>query len=253
MSGLNRVASGPTGRPCYYLALPVTGYHEALMLQRRIVAARHAGTIEIDILLVLEHNPVFTIGRNVTTDHLVVGESFLRKKGVPLVRIERGGDITYHGPGQLVGYPIIKLDSLHLSIRDYMSLLEEVMIRVAADFGIVAGRDPKNRGVFVNARKLGSTGIAVRRNIAFHGFALNVSTNLAPFDWIQPCGLVGVRMTSLEMELGETVDLSAVRRRVRYQMESLFGLNPAPISLTRLRRLLSGGTRSQTAVEAGCK
>lgn len=251
MNGQNCDTSHPTGGPCFYLDLPITRYHDTLLLQRRIIAARHTGTIDFDSILILEHFPIFTIGRNANTDHLVVNESFLRKKDIPLVRIERGGDITYHGPGQVVGYPIIKLDRLHLAIKDYISLLEAVMIKVAADLGVKAGRNSKNRGVFVNTRKLGSIGIAVRRNIAFHGFALNVSTDLDPFDWIQPCGLVGVKMTSLEAELGSPVDSAAVRKRVRYWMASLLGLNLTPIRLSRLRRLLFGGARSRTTAGTG--
>lgn len=234
---------------CLFVDLPATEYHEALALQQEIVAARHAGTIEWDVILVLEHPPVFTIGRNGASSNLTVSQPFLKKRGIPFVRIERGGDITYHGPGQVVGYPILKLDGVRLTIKDYIWHLEEVMIRVAVDFGVRAERNRRNHGIWVKARKMGSTGIAVRRNITFHGFALNANIDLAPFDWIHPCGLSGVKMTSLENELHDPVDMSALRQRIQYHLESIFELDPVPVTLPQLRRLWSHEIGAETAVE----
>lgn len=236
-------------KQCLYLDLPVTEYHEALALQREIVAARHAGTLESDVILVLEHPSVFTIGRNGALSNLTVSESFLKKRGIPLVRIERGGDITYHGPGQVVGYPILKLDGVRLTVRDYIWSLEEAMIRVAADFGVLAERNKRNRGVWVKACKLGSIGITVRRSITFHGLALNANPDLAPFEWIHPCGLSGVKMTSLENELHSPVDMVVLKKRLRYHLESLLELDPVSITLPQLRQLCFDGIGAETAVE----
>lgn len=205
---------GTRPRKCLAVELPVTDYREIHRLQLELVAARHAGVLDCDVVFILEHSPVFTIGRHGSTDHLIVENDFLEQKNIPVIRIERGGEITYHGPGQLVGYPIIDLKTAGISVKAHMNTLEEVMIRTAVDFDVKATRSSINPGIWVDDRKLGSIGVAVRHGITFHGFALNVNLSLEPFAWVNPCGLEGVRMTSLEKEKNAPVSMTAVRKRV---------------------------------------
>lgn len=210
-------------------------YREAHQLQIELVAARKSGQIAENVLLLLEHPSVFTLGRRGGRDNLRVSESFLEESGIPLIHIERGGDITYHGPGQLIGYPIIDLHAAKSTITDYVGRLEEVLIRTAADFGVVGERNPRNRGVWVGNRKLASLGIAVRRGITFHGFALNVNVGLDPFGWIHPCGLHGVGITSLERELQRQVPLNQVRKILKTHVRSVFDTDLSPLALAQLR------------------
>jgi lipoate-protein ligase B len=178
-------------------------YEEVHDLQLRLVAARVSQIITSDILLLTEHSPVFTLGRRGGRENLRVSELFLNEAQIPIVHVERGGDITFHGPGQLVGYPILDLRAAKLTVASYVERLEEVMIRTAACWGVHATRNPLNHGIWVGRRKLGSLGIAIRRGIAFHGFALNVNVSLEPFGWINPCGLQEVKMTSIEREISQ--------------------------------------------------
>jgi lipoate-protein ligase B len=223
-----------------YVDVPLMVYEEARALQLEMVSARKQAIIDRNVILSLEHPSVFTLGRRGERNHLKVTEAFLNAKGVPIVHVERGGDITYHGPGQLVVYPIIDLGKAGLKVHDYVTRLEEVMIRSAGDFGIKSGRDPRNRGVWVGNNKLGSIGIAIRHGISFHGFAFNVSLNMEPFTWIHPCGLQEIGMTSLEKELSKKVPMAEVRDSVRSHMEAVFGFEPESIGLgnlqTRLRK-----------------
>lgn len=211
-----------TYRKCLYTELGSVDYEEARELQTRLVAARKEGRIRTDVFLCLEHPPVFTLGRRGGLENLMVSEDFLRKSGIPIVHIERGGNITFHGPGQLIGYPIINLHAAKLSVVGYVEKLEEVMIRTAADFGIEAERNPLNRGVWVGNNKLGSIGIAIRRGISFHGFAFNVNLSLEPFGWINPCGLQGVGVTSLARELSGKVSMKQARKAARQHIETVF-------------------------------
>jgi lipoate-protein ligase B len=217
--------------------LPTMEYKEAWDLQAKIVAARKDRIIETNIILFLEHPPVFTLGRRGGLNNLTVSEAFLEKEGIPIIQVERGGDITFHGPGQLVIYPIIDLRAARLGVVDYVTALEEVMIRTAADWGIKAERNPRNRGVWVRNNKLGSIGVAIRRGVSFHGLALNVNTSLKPFSWIHPCGLEDTEITSLERELSHTISLSQVREATRHHMEAVFGVKLAIKSLAELKRL----------------
>ncbi len=200
------------------IELPATEYREAWRLQSDLVAARKDKSIGTDVVLLLEHPPVFTVGNNSGMNNLTVSKKSLEKAGIPLIRVERGGDITFHGPGQLVMYPVIDLRAARLSVLDHIEKLEEVMIRTARDWGIMAQRNLANRGVWVGKNKLGSVVIAIRRGISFHGMALNVNLSLEPFGWINPCGLQEIAMTSMEQELSHRVALDwvlvAVRRLV---------------------------------------
>ena len=214
--------------------LPVTEYKRAWHLQSNLVAAKYHKTLHENVVLLLEHPPVFTLGRRGGLNNLWVSENFLKKAFIPVVHVERGGDITFHGPGQLIVYPIIHLKTAKLSVIHYVEQLEEVMIRTAADWGIAATRNSLNRGVWIGNKKLGSIGIAIRRGICFHGMALNVNTSLEPFQWINPCGLENTRITSMERELSGSVPMEQVRERVKHHMETVFDV---ALILTHLEKL----------------
>ncbi len=223
-----------------YVDIPLMAYEEARELQLEIVHAKKHATIGRNVVLFLEHPSVFTLGRRGERNHLKVTEAFLESKGVPIVHVERGGDITYHGHGQLVVYPIIVLGKEGLGVKEYVTGLEEVMIRAAGDFGIKSERDPRNRGAWVGNNKLGSIGIAIRHGISFHGFAFNVNLAMEPFTWIHPCGLQEIGMTSFERELSRKVPMGEVRDVVRSHMEDIFRVELELINLGELRTLLEG-------------
>ena len=216
----------------------VLDYREAWRLQVELVAARHAAVLGTDIMLLLEHPPVFTLGRRGGRENFRVSESFLEKSGIPTFHIERGGNITFHGPGQLIGYGIVDLHAAKLTVTDYVTGLEEIMIRTAAHWGVIAERNPINRGVWVGNTKLGSIGIAVRRGITFHGFAFNVNISLEPFSWINPCGLKGIGVTSLERELAQTLPIAEVREVLKHNIETVFRVKLALTELAALEAML---------------
>jgi len=213
----------PTHRSgkCLFIQYPLMEYPASRKLQQKLVALRKNKNIP-DSLVLLEHPSVFTLGNRGDRKNLKASEAFLKAAGIPVVHVERGGDITYHGPGQLVGYPIWDLQQARMKVVEYINCLEEVMIRVAADWGVSAKRNPLNRGTWVGHRKIGSVGIAVRRGISFHGFAFNVNLSLKPFEWINPCGLEGIRVTSLSKEMSGKISMAEVRQAIRHQMEAVF-------------------------------
>ena len=188
-------------------------YAEALRLQRERVAQRKAEVIS-DTLLLLDHPHVYTLGRNAKREHLLISNRQLAQLGAQLFETDRGGDITYHGPGQLVGYPIFDLAKHRRDIAWFMRSLEEVFIGVASDFGIQAARLAGAPGVWLGNDKLVAMGVHVSRWVTSHGFAFNVSTDLRYFDWIVPCGLRGKGVTSLEKLLGRPVEMEAAVDRV---------------------------------------
>ena len=200
-------------------------YEEARNLQLCLVTARECGIIVQDILLLMEHEPVFTLGRRGGRQNLRVSELFLKEARIPVVHVERGGDITFHGPGQLIGYPIMDLRAAKLTVTGYVERLEEIMIRTAAHWGVHATRNRLNHGIWVEGRKLGSLGIAIRRGITFHGFALNVNVSLEPFGWINPCGLQGVKMTSLEQQIARKVSMKEVREQMKHNIKEVFDVD----------------------------
>jgi len=216
---------GPPGDGfCRRVDLPITDYTRALHLQRRIVAAKKAGRLEEDVALVLEHPPVFTLGRNGGRENLIVSEEFLERRSIQVVQIERGGNITFHGPGQLVIYPILGLNRAGLGVRAYVGGLEEAMVRTAADWGLQSAGDEANRGVWIDGKKLGSIGVAVTRGVSFHGLAFNVNLSLEPFSWINPCGIRNCRMTSLMAELSRKIPMDGVREAMTGHLADIFGI-----------------------------
>lgn len=202
--------------------LGLTDYAAAYALQLALVEKRRNGTVADDLFLVTEHPATFTLGRRGGQENLMVSEQFLRDKNIPLMHIERGGDITFHGAGQLVIYPILHLRQAGLTVSDYVYLLEEIMIRLAASCGVVAARDCRNHGVWVGDKKLGSVGIAIRHGVAFHGLALNVNISLEPFSWVNPCGLTGVQMTTLTCESGREVVFCELEKYLPDLLSQLF-------------------------------
>ncbi|MBN1827986.1 MAG: lipoyl(octanoyl) transferase LipB [Deltaproteobacteria bacterium] len=215
----------------FFIDLPRTPYGEALKLQRRLVDARRTARLARDIVLLTEHDPVFTLGRHSAAEGYCTGKSPAMREGIPVVAVERGGNITYHGPGQLVVYPIVALHARRLDVRTYVSLLEETMIRTALHWNIPAERNNVNPGVWIGARKLGSVGIALRRGIAFHGFALNVSCTPEPFNWISPCGLKGIAMTSIAQEARAPVTVDEARIVVHHHLADIFSVELCPADM----------------------
>ena len=201
-------------------------YTEALELQRRLARDRIAGTIPQDVLLLVEHPPVVTLGRSSRDKHLLASPDFLAARGVELFEVERGGDVTFHGPGQLVGYPIMDLKRHKQDLHWYLRKLEESLIAVLRAYGIAAEQNKGLTGVWTGGRKIASIGVHARDWVTWHGFALNVTTDLSYFDLIVPCGISGVVMTSMARELGVDPDASAVRQKVAEIFSAAFELEP---------------------------
>jgi lipoyl(octanoyl) transferase len=208
---------------CHVEQLALVDYGEALRLQKEKVAQRKAGIIP-DTLLLLEHPHVYTLGRNAKRENLLVSAEWLAARGAQVFETDRGGDVTYHGPGQLVGYPILDLTQHRRDLSWYMRSLEEVFIGVARDFGIEAGRCPGVTGVWVGNDKLVAMGVHVSRWVTSHGFAFNVNTDLNYFEWIVPCGLPDRGVTSLEKLLNHRVEMGAVVERAVEHFGKVFGL-----------------------------
>lgn len=185
-------------------------YRDAWALQRRLVEARVAGAIP-DTLLLLEHSAVLTLGKNADEAHVLAGPRELRKRGIEVLRVERGGEVTYHGPGQLVGYPILRLGDRGILLRPLVRALEDAMIETCAALGVEATRRDGHPGCWVMeegrpARKIGALGLRVERGVSFHGIALNVDPDLRDFELIDPCGMPGLVSTSIAEELGRTAE-----------------------------------------------
>jgi len=197
-------------------------YAEVLALQERLHARRVAGEIP-DTLLLLEHRPVYTLGRSAAAENVLYSEAALRQAGIERALTTRGGDVTYHGPGQLVGYPILHLGEAGLRVLEYVTALEEALIRAVAAFGITAGRDARNRGVWVGDDKLAALGIRVSHQVAMHGFALNVTTRLEDYRGIVACGLRNAGVTSMARVLGREPAMPEVKTRVAEAFRGVFG------------------------------
>jgi len=197
---------------CCALKLGIVDYGKAHELQKRLVQEHLQGK-EADSLLLLQHNPVITIGRSGSRSNILASRSALTAAGIEIHEIERGGDVTYHGPGQLTGYPIIDLRHFKQDVHWYLRQLEEVIIRVLAGYGIVGERMEEYTGVWVDNEKVAAIGIAVRRWITYHGFALNVRPDMSHFEMIRPCGITEKGVTSLERLLGYRVDMDEVMDR----------------------------------------
>jgi lipoate-protein ligase B len=205
------------------LELGRESYECAWRLQHRLVRARQEERVD-DVLILLEHEPVITLGRTASCEHILASAEELRQAEITVHTVERGGDVTYHGPGQLVGYPILSLQAHRLGVSDYMHALEEVLLRTLDDFGLSACRRAGFIGVWVEDRKIAALGARVERGVTFHGFALNVAPNLEHFALIVPCGLAGVQVTSMERELSQPVAIQLVRDRVIWHFGQVLGV-----------------------------
>ena len=204
-------------------------YAEGVALQDRIRTARQTGAIP-DCLLLLEHDPVYTKGRRTERADLPMRDDWYRSQGIEVAETTRGGRVTYHGPGQLVGYPIMAIDD----VIAYVRTLERAVIAALAEEDVEAEVREGLTGIWVGDRKIGSIGVHVSRGVTMHGFAVNVDCDLQPFEWIVPCGIEGVRMTSLYVESGRTGAMSCFRKRVAYRMASAFGLRQRIVTPERL-------------------
>ena len=203
-------------------------YDEARELQKRLETARYAGEIP-DVLLLLEHPPVYTKGRRADPSELGMGEDWYRMQGIEVAESDRGGAVTYHGPGQLVGYPIVSLRPYGDDVRGYVSGLERVMIESLASYGIEAHLNDGVTGVWAGERKIGSIGVHVNRGVTTHGFAVNVNNDLQPFEWIVPCGIQDCRMTSVCRELGAEQDMGAFMDTVAARFGEVYGRVPRTV------------------------
>jgi len=212
-------------------------YGEALDIQEKLHGMRQRGEVG-DILLLLEHPPVLTLGRRGQHSNILLQIKELEKLGVRTYEVNRGGDVTYHGPGQIVGYPIMDLACHGRDVKDYVWKIEEVFIGLLKDqYGITAYRDDgKYTGVWVDNSKITAIGIAVRRWVTMHGFAFNVNTNLEHFKWITPCGITDKGVTSLQKILGRSLDFELVNSQVAESFGRVFGMEPEEVEIKALLR-----------------
>jgi len=217
----------------------VVPYDEARRLQKELERARHERRIP-DVLLLLEHPPVYTKGRRSTVDELPMGEDWYRRQGIDVVDTDRGGRVTYHGPGQLVGYPIVSLRPYGDDVHQYIRRMERVIVGALGSWGVEADVVDGLTGVWTSERrKVGSIGVHVSRSVTTHGFAINVNNDLQPFEWIVPCGIDSCRMTSLSRELGAQQDLAAFATTVRDRFGEIYGREPREVPAGELEERLT--------------
>ncbi len=205
----------------WYCDLGNIPYDEAWELQGKIFRQRKNGFIP-DVLLLLEHPHTYTLGKVASRENLIADEEYLRKEGISVFDIDRGGDITYHGPGQIVGYPIIDLEGWKKDSHKYLRALEEIIILTASEYGLKCGRNEKYTGVWIENRKIAAIGIKISSWITMHGFAFNVNTDLSKFRGIIPCGISDKDVTSLEIELGSKIGMQEVVSRLVKNFIGLF-------------------------------
>jgi lipoate-protein ligase B len=210
--------------------LGLVPYQEAFALQRELRDRRAAGELP-DMLLVLEHPPVYTKGKRTEAGDLPMGEDWYRLQGIEVCETDRGGRVTYHGPGQLVAYPIMAVER----VADFVHAMEGAMVSALADEGVATEpRDTPFTGVWAGERKIGSIGVRVRDGVSMHGLAINVDNDLQPFEWIVPCGIDHVRMTSVSRETGRAESLPCFRKRLAYRFAEAFGRRQRLVSRRRL-------------------
>ena len=212
--------SSKVRRSCLFSNLNILDYKEALDLQLATLAAKIKTPTTPNHLFFVEHPRVFTLGRRGGRKNLMVSQEFLLSQGIGIIQTDRGGNITFHGPGQAVLYPVIDLSRAKIGVADFVHGLEEIMKLTVSDFGIAADRDPQNHGLWVGRKKIGSVGISIKRGISIHGLALNVCPDLTPFSWINPCGLENVSMTSVAMET--RIDTLETKKKLMARVCQLF-------------------------------
>jgi lipoate-protein ligase B len=205
----------------YIIDLGLIDYQKAWDLQHQLWSKRVEDELP-DLLLILEHPHVITLGRRGNRSHLIASPEVLEAMKIPIFHVERGGDVTYHGPGQMVVYPVLGLKEYGYRLIRYIGQLEEVILCVLKDFGIEGRRDPLNRGVWVNGEKIGSVGVTIKRWVSFHGFSLNYGTDLKYFELINPCGLEGKKMTSMAKILGTEISRERLLERIGSHFKQIF-------------------------------
>lgn len=221
----------------YLINLDLIEYRRAWDFQREIVAAKLKSDLP-DILILLEHNPVITLGRRGNRQHIRASPEALIAEGINIYHVERGGEVTYHGPGQIVGYPILNLRNWRRDVSWYVFNLEEILVRTLMDFGIKGTRNRLNRGVWVRNSKIGSIGVAITRWVTYHGFSLNVSPNMNHYSLITPCGLEGIEVTSLKELLGREPDHHRVKDSISRHFQQVFDLELVRMDMEDLKMTL---------------
>lgn len=208
-------------RSAVFMDLGQLEYGRALDLQIKTLQSKIDKILMEDRIFFVEHPSVYTLGKRGGKENLSVSEKFLKSKNIELVQTDRGGNITYHGPGQAVMYPIVDLEKNKISVKDFVHGLEEIMKLTAEAFNIDADRNLKNHGMWVGDSKIGSVGISIKRGISFHGLAMNINPDLEPFSWINPCGLANVSMTSIEKEMQQNNSDSNMEKEVKVSMDRI--------------------------------
>ena len=225
------------GEPLWCVRTGCVPYPEALALQKRLEAARQDGRVP-DVLLLLEHPPTYTRGRRSTPAELPMGEDWYRAQGIEIFDTDRGGRVTYHGPGQIVAYPVVSLRPYGDDVHEYIRRMEGVVVAVLDSYGIQAGTVDGLTGVWTSERrKIGSIGVHVSRSVTTHGFAVNVNNDLQPFEWIVPCGIDHCQMTSVSRELRREQDMHEFEDRVCAEFCRAYGRRPVSVSAMRLREI----------------
>jgi len=221
-------------KEAWILNLDAVPYEEALALQKKLVTMRSQGTI-YDTLILLEHPPVVTVTRKATLKNILASPDELQEKGISLCQTNRGGDITYHGPGQIVGYPIMDLKDHGKDLHKYIRSIEEMIIRLLMDYGIAAHRDKANPGVWIENDKIAAVGIAVKSSwTTMHGFSFNVNPDLNHYSLIVPCGIATKGITSLSKLLGTPIGVEEVREKLIHHYAEVFKLRTRKVSLAEL-------------------
>jgi len=234
-------------RKGYCLELGTEEYGKVFELQKQLNYARRHGTIP-DIVIFLEHHPCFTVGRHGGFDHILVSNQILEGQGIRIYETDRGGDITYHGPGQLVCYPILDLNGFGRDVHLYAHRMEGTLIRTLQAFGITAGRKKEYPGVWVESAKIAAEGIGVQHWVTMHGVSLNVGPDLSHFSLIIPCGISTMGVTSMEKILGNKVELVSVRREMRSQLSKVFDLCLEDVTIEDVKEMLGGALYEQTGM-----
>jgi lipoic acid synthetase/lipoyl(octanoyl) transferase len=219
------------------LELGIEEYGKIFALQKRLNQARREGTIP-DTVIFLEHQPCFTVGRKGGFEHILMGRDYLAQQGIRIYESDRGGDVTYHGPGQLICYPILDLNRHGRDVHIYARKMEQIMIDTLASFGICAGRREKYPGVWVDAEKIGAQGIAVQSWVTMHGVSLNICPDLRHFSYIIPCGISTLGVTSMEKILGYPLPVEMVREEMRRRFSQAFGLVLEDIGLEKAEEMV---------------
>lgn len=221
----------------YWLDLGLTDYGPAFAIQERILAARIAGRIESTFIL-QENPPVFTIGRSGSRNNILASEEDLKQRGIEVLDVNRGGDITYHGPGQIILSPLLYLGDIDMNANQYLHKLEDILIELLAGYDIKTGKKEGYPGVWLKDAKIAAVGIAVKHGYTFHGFSLNVNLDLEPYSLINPCGVERMPVSSMHLELGRSLFIGGVKNELRKILERTFSINTRLVSTPQIEVML---------------